>query len=541
MSAAGRAAGGIMGAAGLIAVITLVSRLVGFLRWLVHSWMLEGGSATAGAYATANQIPNILFEVAAGGALASVVVPLVAAPLARSMRDQVDHVASALLTWAVLVLTPIAALVALAAGWIAGLLPDPAGLSAAEVAAFDDLVALLLRIFAVQIPLYGVGIVLTGVLQAHKRFFWPAIAPMLSSLVVIGSYVVFGALADGNQDTPAALSAAAVAWLGWGTTAGVVAMTLPQLVPVLRLGVRLRPRLDFPPGEAGHALRLAGAGLGALMAQQLAVLAVVVLAPLGGDAGTLSIFQYAQAVYVLPYAIFAVPLATAVFPRLSEFAATHSRADFARLTTTSTRLILVVGLVGMAILIADAPTAPPIFRVTPAMGDAIAWMAPGVVGFSLVFHSSRVLYAVDRGRSAVVATATGWLAVVAASTVLVRVLAPGGGDTAATLRALAIGNSVGMLVAGAGLLLATHRLTSGEGSAAMVRTLAIATMGALAGGFLGRLAVEATLGFTGTSLAGSVLAAIPGALVAAGLTLAVVLLLDRATLGPILARMGVTS
>lgn len=530
-----------MGAAGLIAVITLLSRVVGFVRWLVHSWMLGGGSATAGAYATANQIPNILFEVAAGGALASVVVPLVAAPLARAMRDQVDHVASALLTWAVLILTPLAALVALGAGWIASLLPDPAGLTAQEVTAFDGLVTLLLRIFAVQIPLYGVGIVLTGILQAHRRFLWPAIAPMLSSIVVIGSYVVFGALADGNQDDPASLSGAATAWLGWGTTAGVVAMSLPQLVPVRRLGVRLRPRLDFPPGEAGHAGRLAGAGLGALLAQQLAVLAVVVLAPLGGDAGTLSIYQYAQAVYVLPYAVFAVPLATAVFPRLSEFAATHSRDEFARLTATSTRLILVVGLVGMAILIADAPTAPPIFRVTPAMGDAIAWLAPGIVGFSLTFHSSRVLYAVDRGRSAVVATASGWVAVVVASTALVLLLAPDGADTPATLRALAMGNSAGMVVAGAGLLLATHRVTRGEGTGALMRTLLVGTVGAVAGGAVGRLAVDTTLDLTGATVTGSVLAAVPGAAVAAGLTLVATYLFDRSTLGPLLARIGVRS
>jgi len=522
-------------------VLTIASRLVGFVRWLVHSWMLEGGSVTAGAYATANQIPNILFEVAAGGALASVVVPLVAAPLARSMRGEVDRTASALMTWTVLALVPVAGVVALAAGWIAGLLPDAVALSSQEAADADALVTYLLRIFAIQIPLYGVGIVLTGVLQAHRKFFWPALAPMLSSIVVIGSYVVFGALAAGQQGNPGALSGAARAWLGWGTTAGVVAMSVPLLIPVWRLGVRLRPRFDFPEGEGRHALRLAGAGLGALFAQQLAVLAVVVLAPLGGDAGTLSIFQYAQAVYVLPYAIFAVPLATAVFPRLSEFAATHSRVEFFRLTTVSTRLILVVGFVGMAVLVADAPTAAAVFRVTDAMGDAIAWLAPGVVGFALVFHSSRVLYAVDRGRSAVTATAAGWLAVVAASTVLVRVMAPDGGDSGATLRALAMGNSIGMVLAGAGLLFATHRLTGGEGTGGTLRTIAIAGAGAIAGGLLGRLVVDATLDLAGSGLIGSILAAIPGALVALGVTLAAVYLLDRATLGPLLARIGVKS
>ncbi|MGM0384360.1 MAG: murein biosynthesis integral membrane protein MurJ [Actinomycetota bacterium] len=532
-----RAAGGILGAAGMIAALTLASRLVGFVRWLVHSWMLEGGSATAGAYATANQIPNILFEVAAGGALASVVIPLLAAPLARSLRREVDRTVSALLTWALLALVPLGVAVAFGAGLVAELLPDSVSLSAAEAAEADALVAYLLRIFALQIPLYGVGIVLSGVLQAHKRFFWPALAPLLSSLVVIASYVVFGALAAGNRGDPGALSAAARAWLGWGTTAGVMAMSLPLLIPVRRLGVRLRPAIHFPVGEARHALRLASAGLGALLAQQLAVLAVVVLAPLGGDPGTLSIFQYAQAVYVLPYAILAVPLATAVFPHLSELAASRSDGEFARLVNSSTRVILVVGFVGMAVLVADAPTAAPVFRVTEAMGDAITWLAPGIVGFALVFHSSRVLYAVDRGRAAVAATAAGWLVVVAASVALVAVLAPAGGDSPATLRALALGNSAGMLVAGAGLLAATHRLT-GTGAAALLRTLAVALGGAMAGGLIGRLAVDAVLAFTGPGIVGSIAAAVPGAVLGAGLTVLAVHLFDRATLAPVLARFG---
>ena len=510
-----RTAGGILGAAGMIAVITLLSRLVGFVRWLVHSWMLEGGSATAGAYATANQIPNILFEVAAGGALASVVVPLLAGPLARSLRTEVDRTASALLTWALLVLVPLGAAVALGADLVAELLPDSASLSAAEAAESDALVAHLLRVFALQIPLYGVGIVLSGVLQAHKRFFWPAVAPLLSSVVVIASYVVFGALADGAQSDPGALPAAARAWLAWGTTAGVVAMSLPLLLPVWRLGVCLRPAVHFPAGEAGHALRLAGAGLGALLAQQVAVLSVVVLAPLGGDPGTLSIFQYAQAVYLLPYAVFAVPLATAVFPHLSELASTRS-GEFARLAASSTRVILVVGFVGMAVLLADAPTAPAIFRVTDALADAV-----------------------DRGRAAVTATAAGWIAVVLVSAVLVAVLAPAGGDSPATLRALATGNSAGMLVAGAGLLAALHRVTEG-GAVGTARTLGVGLGGALAGGALGRLAVDAVLGLTGPTIAGSVLAAVPGAVLGAGLTVLAVHLFDRGTLAPVYTRFGGT-
>lgn len=519
-----RLAGTVLGAAGLIAVLTLLSRLVGFLRWIVHSWMLHGESATAGAYAAANQIPNVLFEVAAGGALASVVIPLLAAPLARHLREDVSRVASALLTWAMIVLIPLALVVVLGADLIAALLPSPAGLDPQAAREMAALIATFLRVFAVQIPFYGVAIVLTGVLQAHKRFFWPAVAPLISSVVVIGVYFLFGALADGNQDHPAALSTLAIAVLSWGTTAGVLAMALVQVVPVLRLGVRFRPVLRF--AESRRALRLAGAGLGALMAQQLAVLTVVVLAPAGGDPGTLAVFQYAQAVYLLPYAVFAVPLATALFPRLAEAASTDS-AEFRRLTESSTRLVLVVGASGAAILFADAFTAPALFRVSDALAHGVAYFAPGVIGWSLVFHLSRVLYTIDRGRTAVLATAGGWAVVVLASVILVRLWAPDGADPVATISALALANSLGMTVAGLALLAGIRVAAPGVSYG---RTLVVSLLGATAGALLGRWAAGAVLDALPDGVLGSVIAAIPGALIALLLTLGAVGVADRSTL-----------
>lgn len=508
-----------LGAAGMIAVLTLASRLVGFLRWIVHSWMLHGESATAGAYAAANQIPNVLFEVAAGGALASVVVPLLAAPVAQAMRGDVSRIASALLSWTLVALVPLGALLALLAAPIASWLPTPASLTGESAQAYTALLTTLLRVFSAQLPLYGIGIVMTGVLHAHKRFFWPAVAPLLSSLVVIASYLWFGQLAAGHQDAPAELSGAAVAVLAWGTTAGVAAMSLVQVVPVLRLGVRLRPVLRFP--EARRAAGLAGAGLGALLAQQVAVLAVVVMAPYGGRSGTLAVFQYAQSVYLLPYAVFAVPLATSLYPRLAE-AATRGAAEVAQLTQRSTRMVLAVAIAGAAILYADAPTAPALFGVGPAMGRAIAYLAPGVVGMALIYHGSRVLYAVNRGRAAVTATSLGWLSVAALSVVLVPALAPGGGDDARTLIALGLANTLGMAVAFVALMLALRHVAA---TSTIWLTAAAAGAGGALGALAGRWVVEEIL--QAGSVTSSLLAAVPGAVLAAAPALAVAWLVNR--------------
>src|SRR5690606_13569316 len=281
-----RLLGGVAGAAGAIAVLTVASRVLGFGRWMVQSATV-GPTATGDAYAVANLLPNVLYEVVAGGALAGVVVPLLAAPVAKRLREEVDDVASALLTWVLVVLAPLGLAVALLARPIAGLLPVPTG---ADQAAVEDLTTYFLVVFSPQVPLYGVGIVLTGVLQAHRRFMAPAIVPIASTLVVVAGYLVFGRLAQGLLNDPAGLSDPALAVLAWGTTAGVVALSLPLLVPVLRCGVRLRPRLSFPPGVARRLGHLAAAGVGGVLAQQVAVLVVMVQARSGGVAGTFNVF-----------------------------------------------------------------------------------------------------------------------------------------------------------------------------------------------------------------------------------------------------------
>ena len=185
-------AGRVAGAAALIAVLTVASRLAGFGRTGIFTWVV-GTTDLGGVYVVANTVPNIVFEIVAGGALASLVVPLLAGAVAAGDRRAVAATTGALLTWTVTLLVPLAVLVAVFAGPIVSLIigdPTPAQ---------RDAGARMLRVFAPQLPLYGIGIVLTGVLQAHRRFAWPVLAPLLSSLTVIGVYLLFGAV-EGRHD-----------------------------------------------------------------------------------------------------------------------------------------------------------------------------------------------------------------------------------------------------------------------------------------------------------------------------------------------------
>ncbi len=159
------------------------------------------------------------------------------------------QIASALLTWTVVLLAPASLIIALIAHPLASVLL--AGVPHCSQSAVVTVSSRMLVVFAPQILLYGLAVVLYGILQAHRRFTAPALAPVVSSMVVIGAYLAFVPLSAGNRGGLARLPLSAELMLSVGTTAGVAALMLTALGPALRLRLRLRPTLRFPPGWRG--------------------------------------------------------------------------------------------------------------------------------------------------------------------------------------------------------------------------------------------------------------------------------------------------
>jgi putative peptidoglycan lipid II flippase len=480
---------GIAHGALLIAVLTVCARVAGFGRQLVFARTV-GPTCVGSTYQTANTVPNILYEIAAGGALASLVVPLLAAGVSAGDRARVRHTASALLTWTVLLLAPLALAVAIFARPVVGLL-----LGGTTCAGAVNLGARMLVVFAPQIVLYGVGIVLAGVLQAHERFAGPALAPLLSSLVVIGAYLTYR-LEAGFSSSIAGLGRGAELTLSIGTTLGVAVLSLSLLVPLRRTGLRLVPTLRFPPGAARRARQLAAAGVAALIAQQVSVAIALRLANERTAGGTVVVYALAQTVFLVPWAVLAVPLATAAFPRLSTAAQDGDAAGYRRTTGQVTRAVVAVSVVAMAMLIAAAW---PVARLlvegvgrhadVGALAQGIVAFAPGLVGYGLLALLSRALYARHDARVPAACTVAGWLVVVVADVVLSDLL-----PTGDRVLALALGNTIGMTVAA--LLLAAgvlHRTGAGT-LAGLPRTAGVALVAAAAGGTVGRLVADALPG-----------------------------------------------
>ncbi len=345
--------------------------MVGFGRWLVFSKTV-GDTCLGDAYNTANNLPNVLFEVVAGGVLASVVVPVIAAHLGAGRTDRAGRTTSALLTWTLLVLTPVGVLAILGSRLYAGAFTQPGCAGGVQTA------AALLVAFAPQLWFYGLAVISSGVLQAHHRFWAAAAAPLASSVVVILTYLVYGAIADPAARTDLTrLSRSSADVLGWGTTLGVAVLALTTLVPLLRLGardggVRLRPTLRFAGGDPALILRMAGASLAGLVAQQLSVLFSLSVAQHSNLEGAWTRAVWANAVYLLPFAVLVSPLQQLIFPRLS--AAGSADAVAAVLRQIGPALSVLAAL-GGCLLIGCATPVARLLVVGPGSGrtSALAW------------------------------------------------------------------------------------------------------------------------------------------------------------------------
>ena len=489
--------GGIGRAAVLIGSITLLARVIGFGRQVVFAHTVQA-SCLGTAYTTANMVPNIIYDIVMGGALTAVVVPVLAGPALASGdgdqaadREQVRQTSAALLSWAVLLLVPVSVVVAVLARPVVSLLLG--GTPGCPRASMVDIGARMLVVFAPQILLYGLAVVLYGILQAHRRFIAPALAPVVSSLVVIGAYFWFGVIGDGYQDMTRPVPAPAWVVLAAGTTIGVAALVVTPLIPAARLRLRLRPRLRFPAGIGARVRALAAAGVATLIAQDASVAVVIVLANSRGGSGALVLYSFAWAVFFVPYAVLAVPIATSAFPELSA-----RSGSFDATSATSTRAVTVASWLGVAGMVG---TCIPLARVFQShvgqaadarqLAIALAAFAPGLLGYGLTANLSRVLYADGRHRASALAVSGGWVLVIVVDLLIVPFV-----PRSAVVPWLGAGTTIGLTGSGVALLILVRHFRGQDALRGCARAVLAGLAGALAGAAAG-LGVSAGLRTTG--------------------------------------------
>lgn len=354
-------------AAGMAAA-TGASRLTGFGRTFALAWAL-GATALGDAYNVANTAPNMIFQLAAGGVLSSAVVPL----LARTRERERGAAAGAIYGVVIAGGAVAMAVVLLAAPFITRVLLLGAR-SRPEYGAMADVATVWLRLFAAQVPLYGLGVFAVAVMTFHRRLVLGAAASVLTNMVTIGGAVTFVAVQRSARPEVRAVDDGAVLALGLATTAGVAVMAAVQLYGAHRVQ-RLRPLLGYRDPVVGKLFRLSGWVLLYVIVNQIGLAAVTAMA--SSVEGGVSAYQWAFTVMQLPYAIVSVSLISAAFPRIAAAAAEGSDPT----PPLTWAMQPVVGLL--------VPAAAVLAALSPAIGVALVGdagddlVAAGVAGFAV--------------------------------------------------------------------------------------------------------------------------------------------------------------
>ena len=469
---------GIARGVAVVAGLTILSRILGLVRTLVFSQTV-GASCLGTAYITANQVPDLLYQLILGGALTSAMVPVLARSAERAAHDpaekaRVGQITSALLTWTVVITVPLVLAIVVAAGPVASLL-NPSNPNAHCVRA--DMVAVtgeMLRVFAPQALLYGLSVVLYGLLQSYRRFAAPSIGPGISSLVLIACYFAFVPLNKGRSLAQIPVTAELV--LAVGTTLGIAALVVVAVPPTWRLHLRLRPAFRFPPGVARRAGGLALVGVIELVVIDVAGLVSIALANGRGDTGAIVLFNYAGQVFSTVSAILALSIVVSAFPVLSA----REGPDFDRTSAGSTRAILLMSWLGTAVIAAIAVPAAHVLAKQPDQVPQLIWgfalYAPGIAGAVVIANLSRVLFVIGRLKIATAALAGSWLIVIVADVVLVQLV-----PARLVVAMLALGTTIGQTVVAIPLVFVIRRIC-GPAAVQGARHAALAGLVACAAG-----------------------------------------------------------
>jgi putative peptidoglycan lipid II flippase len=248
-------------------------------------------------------------------------------------------------------------------------------------------------------------------------------------------------------------------------------------------------------------------------------------------------------VFLLPWAVFAVPLSTSSFPQLAAASAAGDERGFDARLARATRAVLLAAGLGVGLLVATAvPLGRFLSAVTathPPAGTltfAILAFAPGLLGYGLFALFVRALHACGDARGAAVGAVAGWSVTILAGFILAAGVGP-----AHRVVVLAAASSVGLTALGAALLAVVVRRRGAAGVAGGVRTLLVSLGGAGVAG-----AVGWAVGASGDSLGmrvltsgigGPVFGGMIAAVTAVAAFMGVVVVTDRAVARAVVRRL----
>lgn len=284
----------------LVAAGIFLSRIFGLVRDRVFAHYF-GNSDAADAFKAAFRIPNFLQNLFGEGVLSASFIPVYANLLAREDKEEANRTAGA-----------VAALLALITSFIVlvGVLATPYLIDAIAPGFHGEKRQLTIRLVRILFP--GAGLLVfsawcLGILNSHRRFFLPYVAPVIWNLAMISTLLGYG---RHYAQYPLAII------LAWGSVAGSALQVTVQLPSVLRLVGKLRVRIRDPFGHVKTVVSnfvpvFIGRGVLQISAYVDAVLASLL------PTGAVAALSYAQTLYTLPVSLFGASISAAELPVMS--------------------------------------------------------------------------------------------------------------------------------------------------------------------------------------------------------------------------------
>lgn len=387
---------------------TLVSRVLGMVRTVLLVAAL-GVTGSADAFGVANNLPTVIYNLLAGGVLNAILVPAIV----RAMKKRNDdEFVNRLLTMAGLLLF----IVTLAA----------VGLSTVLVALyanslppqwFDLAVAFALYCLP-QIFFYGIYALLGNVLNAKGNFGPYMWAPVVNNVVAIAgllAYIgLFGLASSTGADRDAGLwDAGRIAWVGIPATLGVALQAAVLVIPLRRTGFRFRAIWGVRDSGLRGASTMASWTFAALLVGQLGYImvsnvgaaATAHTAATGEWVASVTAYNSAFGIYMLPQSLITTSLVTALFTRMSAKAADRDGAavrDDMSFGLRTVGLFTVLSAAALAVLAipviqAVVPSVPA--QYSPGFGAVLVGLSVGIPAQGMWSVVQRVSYAYEDART----------------------------------------------------------------------------------------------------------------------------------------------
>lgn len=381
----------------IMAAGTLVSRVLGLVRGFLLSFVMLGTGLAYDTFQAANTLPNIVFNLLSAGILNAILIPQIVKAMKRKDggREFVDR----LLTVSFLAVLLVAAIATLCTPWLLDLAFSGTGPARTLAVMFGF-------ICMPQILFYGLYAILGQVLNARGQFAAFMWSPVLANLIQIGG-LVWCIVQFGRRGDPAAWTSSMVWVVAGTTTAGIALQGLSLVIPLWRGGFRWRPRWGIRGYGLGAAGRLTMWTFTALLISQLVGIATKRMLSWvrmnHPEVSSISAYDNAFLIFMLPHGLITVSILTALFPRMSS---AHADGD-----TDGMRSLIRRGLTAPAVAVIPCSIAMVVFarpgvmtilslepdQVLPLAG-AVAIMGVGLLPFGISTLQQRYCFAREDGR-----------------------------------------------------------------------------------------------------------------------------------------------